>query len=77
MAVIQPPCYRVSVWSDGRWRPRITRTRSPMRLVRWLEAGGWDRREILIELRPGKLIPMPPPDAPAPVRVAGRVVSPR
>lgn len=71
---MQPPCYRIFVWSDGRWRPHVTRTREPMRTVRDLEAGGWDRRRILIELRPGKGIPMPRPDAPGPVVVAGRVV---
>jgi hypothetical protein len=72
---LQPPCYRVSIWSNGRWRPHVTRTREPMRLVRELESRGWDRRLILIERRPGKHIPMPKPDAPAPVIMAGRVVS--
>jgi hypothetical protein len=46
-----------------------------MRLVRDLERQGWDRRLILIERRPGKHIPMPKPDGPTPIVMAGRVVS--
>jgi hypothetical protein len=70
-----PPCYRISIWKDDAWRPYVTRTREPMRLVRELEAQGRDRRLILIERRPGKLIPMPKPDAPAPIVIGGRVMS--
>jgi hypothetical protein len=71
----QPPCYRVSLWKDGAWRPYVTRTREPMRLVRELICQKWDRKLILIELRPGKGIRMPTPDGPTPVVMAGRVVS--
>ena len=62
------PCYRVCLWDKEalRWRPHVTRTRRLLKTLRGLKLYGLTRPEVWAELRPGRGIPMPMPDAPGP-----------
>ena len=62
MAKAAPACYRVFVFEKGKWRPVVTRTRNPDDVLAKLDANGWRRSDVLVELRPGKGIKMPKPD---------------
>jgi hypothetical protein len=71
----QFPCYRISLWRDGRWKIYNSKTHRPVPDIAFLLKEGWSPEHILVEQRPGRFIKMPPPDGPRPrkrLRVVGR-----
>jgi hypothetical protein len=63
MSARQIKCYRICLWDGAarRWRPVCTRTRTLFRILRPLLRRGVPRSDIHVEIRPGRLIPMPLP----------------
>lgn len=57
------PCYRICVWDSdlNQWKPWATRVRDLLPNLRVLKRAGRPRRDIYVQLRPGKLIHFPLP----------------